>query len=299
MPGSTSFPTSLDSHTSASPLGFGEVTNQANTLTTAAHTNSVTTITVASTSAFPPKGYIVIKREIISYTGTTATTFTGCTRGVGGTTAAAYLSGTKVEHVVVAANHNDLAAAIVAIETVLGAGITATNGVMRKIAEVAGANSSGVLEFSSIPATYRGLLVSFVGRTSNAAAQHVRLTFETSPTAGAYDHQYLDAAGAAASPAENIGAADYIQVSSVPGSGAAAGLVGSGIIEIPEYANTSILKTVVARGVGALDLSSSLIYLKSSVGVWESTAAISRIRLILSAGNWTTLSRATLYGLPA
>jgi hypothetical protein len=117
--GTTNFPGSLDSHTSASPLGFGEVNNQAYTLSTAAHTNSVTTITVASTSAFPSKGYLVIKREIVSYTGTTSTTFTGCTRGVGGTTAAAFLSSTLVEQVPVAANHNDLAAAIVAVETEL------------------------------------------------------------------------------------------------------------------------------------------------------------------------------------
>ncbi len=119
--GTTNFPTSLDSHTSASPLGFGEVNNQAYTLSTAAHTNSVTTLTVASTSAFPSKGYLVIKREIISYTGKTATTFTGVTRGVGGTTAAAFGSGTLVEQVPVAANHNDLAAALVAVETAMGA----------------------------------------------------------------------------------------------------------------------------------------------------------------------------------
>mgnify|MGYP000045774204 FL=1 len=119
--GTTNFPTSLDSHTGASPLGMGEVNNQAYTKATASHTNSVTTITVASTAKFASKGYIVVKREIISYTGTTATTFTGCTRGVGGTTADAYLTGTKVEHVVVAANHNDLAAGLVAVETAMGA----------------------------------------------------------------------------------------------------------------------------------------------------------------------------------
>ena len=118
--GTTNFPGSLDSHTSASPLGFGEVNNQAYTLSTASHTAAVTTITVASTSKFPSKGYLVVKRELISYTGTTATTFTGCTRGVGGTTAAAFLSGTLVEQVVTAANHNDLAAAIVAVETKIG-----------------------------------------------------------------------------------------------------------------------------------------------------------------------------------
>lgn len=117
--GSTNFPGSLDSHTGASPLGMGEVNNQAYTQATASHTNSVTTITVASTALFPSKGFIVVKREIISYTGTTATTFTGCTRGVGGTTAAAFLAGTLVEQVVVAANHNDVAAGLVAVETEL------------------------------------------------------------------------------------------------------------------------------------------------------------------------------------
>lgn len=111
MSGSTNFPGSLDSHTGASPLGFGEVNNQAHTKTTTSHTDSVTTLTVADTTDFPTKGYVVVKRELISYTGKTSTTLTGCTRAVGGTTADAYLSGTVVEHVIVAANHNDLAAA--------------------------------------------------------------------------------------------------------------------------------------------------------------------------------------------
>ena len=43
--------------------------------------DSVTTITVDSTSGFSSSGYIAIETEIIQYTGTTATTFTGCTRG--------------------------------------------------------------------------------------------------------------------------------------------------------------------------------------------------------------------------
>jgi hypothetical protein len=43
-------------------------------------TDSATTISVASTSGFPASGTIVIEAEIITYTGTTATSFTGCTR---------------------------------------------------------------------------------------------------------------------------------------------------------------------------------------------------------------------------
>jgi hypothetical protein len=58
--------------------------------------NSDTTITVASTTGFDSTGSIVIDTEEISYTGTTSTTFTGCTRGAGGTTATSHADTTTV-----------------------------------------------------------------------------------------------------------------------------------------------------------------------------------------------------------
>ena len=58
--------------------------------------DSVTTITVDSTTGFAASGSIQIESEWISYTGTTATTFTGCTRGQEGTTAASHADGTTV-----------------------------------------------------------------------------------------------------------------------------------------------------------------------------------------------------------
>lgn len=59
--------------------------NDASNITAAA-----TTITVDSTSGFPSQGRIIIDSEVISYTGTTSTTFTGCTRGDEDTTAATH-----------------------------------------------------------------------------------------------------------------------------------------------------------------------------------------------------------------
>jgi len=58
--------------------------------------NTVTTITVVSTTGFDATGSIQIANETITYTGTTATTFTGCTRGAGGTTAAAHNTAVSV-----------------------------------------------------------------------------------------------------------------------------------------------------------------------------------------------------------
>lgn len=60
------------------------------TYLTAALGAADTTVTVSTTSGFPSSGTIWIEQEAITYTGTTATTFTGCTRARLGTTQAAH-----------------------------------------------------------------------------------------------------------------------------------------------------------------------------------------------------------------
>jgi len=56
------------------------------------HTNSITTLTVNNTSGFASSGTLYVGSEIITYTGKTATTFTGATRGASSSTAAAHLN---------------------------------------------------------------------------------------------------------------------------------------------------------------------------------------------------------------
>ena len=90
----------------------GTATNQLN----GAINNSVTTITVDSTTGFStPTGTLLIDQETITYTGTTGTTFTGCTRGVSGTGSGA------------AASHADNAA-VVQSTTFTGWGAAAAAG---------------------------------------------------------------------------------------------------------------------------------------------------------------------------
>ena len=52
--------------------------------------DSATTLTVDSTEGFEDNGFIRVNKEVIAYTGKTATTFTGLTRGAAGTTAASH-----------------------------------------------------------------------------------------------------------------------------------------------------------------------------------------------------------------
>lgn len=58
--------------------------------------NSATTIPVVSTATFQNTGAIFIGSELINYTGKTATSFTGCTRGQYSSSAASHLSGVYV-----------------------------------------------------------------------------------------------------------------------------------------------------------------------------------------------------------
>jgi hypothetical protein len=59
--------------------------------------DSDTTINVTSTTGFAsPTGSIWIGQELITYTGTTGTSFTGCTRGASSTTAAFHFAGVNV-----------------------------------------------------------------------------------------------------------------------------------------------------------------------------------------------------------
>lgn len=67
------------------------------TLLDGAINDSVTTITVDSTEDFPSAGTMNIGSEKISYTGVTSTTFTGCTRGASGTTAASHSDNVEVK----------------------------------------------------------------------------------------------------------------------------------------------------------------------------------------------------------
>lgn len=67
------------------------------TTLTVALTSSATSMTVTSTTAFGATGTVTIDSEQISYTAKTATTFTGLTRGINSTTAAAHTNSSSVQ----------------------------------------------------------------------------------------------------------------------------------------------------------------------------------------------------------
>ena len=71
-------------------------TTSVSTTLNGAINDSTTTITVVSTTGFDGKGIITIDSEEIKYSAKTSTQFTGCTRGLNGTTAASHSNGATV-----------------------------------------------------------------------------------------------------------------------------------------------------------------------------------------------------------
>jgi hypothetical protein len=133
----------------SSAAGDADLSIAANNLSTSLTdnplTSGATTVNVVSTTGFPTAGYITIETEIIFYTGKTGSSFTTCTRGVDGTSAASHVLGSIVSLDIIAAHHNSLKDEIEAIETDLvgveasitpvAAGNTATS-ILNRIAQI-------------------------------------------------------------------------------------------------------------------------------------------------------------------
>lgn len=170
-----------------------------------------------------------------------------------------------------------------------------------KLGEVSGTGTSATLTFTGVSGSYRALMVAVVGRSDSTAAQftEVRLTFESSPTTTAYSTQYLIVAGGTGvTMGSNIGTG-YHFMGYMPCASSPANLYGSVRSWVPEYGATGIHKTIECKSLGPYTMAAAGLVLVDTLNVFSLTAAISFIRFTLQAGNWSTSSRATLWGLPA
>jgi len=101
------------------------------TATNAALTAASASIPVVNTAGYAPHGRVLVDAELINYSGNTATSFTGLTRGAGGTTAAAHASGAAVsQNVCFVKSTGNTGNATRVVEAALGAGTTASPGAL-------------------------------------------------------------------------------------------------------------------------------------------------------------------------
>jgi hypothetical protein len=160
------------------------------------------------------------------------------------------------------------------------------------IQTVFGTGSSGVIDFTSIPSTYRHLQIRYTAKnTSTNADLHV--TFNN-VTSGSYARHHMvgnsiSTASAAATSASNIALIDGVAPSTT------ANVTTNGVIDILDYSRTGKNKTLRALYGLIQAYSTSRIYVAS--GFLNQTSAITSVKLTASGNNFATVSRFSLYGI--
>jgi hypothetical protein len=149
-----------------------------------------------------------------------------------------------------------------------------------------GAAASSI-EFGSIPATYRDLVISFVGAGSTTLEGRIRLNGNTG---NVYSNQRLSGSGSAVSSLAtatiNLG---YISV--VAKATTTSDLQMN--INILDYSATDKHTTIISRANNAANGTEAF------VNRWANTAAVTSVEIFTSTGNWSIGTTVALYGIVA
>ena len=171
------------------------------------------------------------------------------------------------------------------------------SGALSVIGENVLAAPAASIDFSSIPGTYRHLLIEFWGRTTEANTGTGLVIHFNGDTAANYDYQ-RDFGNATTPSATSAAGTATPLAGFVPGASATAGRAGASSILIPAYASTAFNKVALQVG-GSVQTTATTGFLGENGFVnWRSTAAITQVTLKLQSGaNFATGTIATLYGL--
>lgn len=152
--------------------------------------------------------------------------------------------------------------------------------------------SAASVTFSTIPGTYKDLIVVGQARSSIAAtADTLRLQLN-GDTAANYDYERENRFGAG----DAANAAAFIDVVGVAGSTAPANVADTFEIVIVNYAGTTFHKMVRAYSEVMTAASSGGLFRQTVSGRWRSTAAVTSVTILSPADNLVAGSIFTLYG---
>lgn len=172
--------------------------------------------------------------------------------------------------------------------------VAALSGLTLIASSTVSGSSVATIDFSSIPDTYTHLRLYIIARGTNASAQLMNVRFNNDSGAN-YGMGRGQRSGPSAWAADGVASGTAANVGTAAGSGAAAGDAMVHFVDIPFYAGTTWNKVTLAMRGGGLFSSQPGIGVVG--GVWNSTAAINRITLLLAANNFDIGSVVYLYGI--
>lgn len=152
---------------------------------------------------------------------------------------------------------------------------------------------SPALTVLAIPGSYKDLIVSLIGRTTDASLQGISIDVNGTPTA---DMQRYYAQAGAINADQQLGAAPPNFFVAYPGSTYAAGMVGSQEMTIFEYANVAFWKNFHFVGRQPNNTASGNGFVMQGTGEYRTTTTITSITATIAAGNWSTGSVMRVYG---
>jgi hypothetical protein len=146
---------------------------------------------------------------------------------------------------------------------------------------------------SGIPSGYNLLEVFILARTTQAAVQSNIIMRWTNDSGANYDTQYVQGADATASSAASLGQTSWIIP--CPGASAHTGAVAMIHMTLLGYTQTVFHKTATwVLGYGEDTAADNRV--RTMVGRYRSTAAITEMRISAGSGNFDTGSRMLIYG---
>jgi hypothetical protein len=156
-----------------------------------------------------------------------------------------------------------------------------------------GTGSSGIITFSSIPATYTHLQIRATIRGNYSSANMSSTITLNGDTAANYaQHQTLGNGSTVVA----TGTANTSSISGInyPAASGTANAFGSVLMEILDYKNTSKNKTIkFFNGFHA----GSAYGASQNSGLWRNTSAITSITFTAALGSYVSATRFSLYGI--
>jgi hypothetical protein len=168
---------------------------------------------------------------------------------------------------------------------------------MVRLRQSAGTGASGVIDWTAIQSDLRHLLIIGHCRSTGAGAVN-NLELTLNGVGGTnYDRSQIFGNNGTVAHSLSTGAASWT-IGGITAAGGIATAYDRFEIDLPNYANAAIQKTMQARMTTLADRAAANVGSYIQDGWWRQTAAINRVRLAITpAGNFTTDSIFTLYGI--
>jgi hypothetical protein len=156
-----------------------------------------------------------------------------------------------------------------------------------------GSAGAADVTFSSIPSTYTHLQIRAIARsTTSTTSEQCYIQFNTD-TGSNYSLHYIYGDGTTAYSGGGSSQAQMYALR-MTGATASSSIFGTGVVDILDYKNTNKYKTL--RTLSGEDRNGNGFLFYQS-GLWQSTSAITSIKLYPSANNFAQYSSFALYGI--